>query len=87
LAKDRPEASIKLPGEEKKLLFCKPDTSFPELLALLEESKDSSLPVIIVEGDTKKLAGMVSAWDVLEGIIMKLLAEGTDADSPVEQDE
>lgn len=73
--------------KKKKLLFCKPDTSFPELLALLEESKDSSLPVIIVEGDTKKLAGMVSAWDVLEGIIMKLLAEGTDADSPAEQDE
>ena len=56
--------------KKKKLLFCTPETAFPELLKLLDESKDSSLPVIIVEGETRKLVGMVSSWDVLEGIIM-----------------
>ena len=67
-------------------MFCTPDTSFPQLLELLEQSKDSSLPVIIVEGSARKLVGMVSAWDVLEGIIMKLLAEGAGADTPSAQD-
>lgn len=61
--------------KEKKLLFCTPDTSFPQLLELLEQSKDSSLPVIVLEGSARKLVGMVSVWDVLEGIIMKLLVE------------
>jgi acetoin utilization protein AcuB len=68
--------------KEKKLFFCTPDTSFPQLLELLEQSKDSSLPVIIVEGGTRKLVGMVSAWDVLEGIIMKLLVEESSNDTP-----
>ncbi len=67
--------------KEKKLLFCTPDTRFPQLLELIEQSKDSSLPVIVVEGNTRKLAGMVSAWDVLEGIIMKLLAETPGVDN------
>ena len=67
--------------KKKKLLFCTPDTSFPQLLELIERSKDSSLPVIVVQGNTRKLAGMVSAWDVMEGIIMKLLANRTDADT------
>jgi CBS domain-containing protein len=43
-----------------KLLFCKPGTAFPELLALLDESKDTSLPVIVIKGKSKKLVGMVS---------------------------
>lgn len=73
--------------KEKKLVFCTPDTAFPELLALLEESKDTSLPVIILEGDTRKLVGIVSAWDVLEGIIMKLLVKVTDSDKPSAHDE
>jgi len=55
--------------KKKKLMFCSPDTAFPELLALLDQSHDSSLPVLIVEGDSKKLVGMVSPWDVLEGLI------------------
>jgi CBS domain-containing protein len=66
--------------KEKKLLFCTPDTSFPQLLELLEQSKDSSLPVIVVEGRTRKLVGMVSAWDVLEGIIRKLLLTETNTE-------
>ena len=72
--------------KEKKLLFCTPDTSFPQLLELLEQSKDSSLPVIVLEGSARKLVGMVSAWDVLEGIVMKLLTEETGADTPSTQD-
>ena len=72
--------------KEKKLLFCTPDTSFPQLLELLEQSKDSSLPVIVLEGDARKLVGMVSAWDVLEGIIMKLLVEEAAADTASAQD-
>lgn len=60
--------------KESKLLFCTPETSFPQLLELLEKSKDSSLPVIVVTGKKRKLAGMVSSWDVMEGFIIKLLA-------------
>lgn len=73
--------------KKKKLLFCTPDTAFPELLALLDESKDSSLPVIVVEGDTQKLVGMVSTWDVLEGIIMGRLIKGTNAGESSADDE
>jgi CBS domain-containing protein len=73
--------------KKKKLLFCTPETAFPELLALLDESKDSSLPVIVVEGDTQKLVGMVSTWDVLEGIIMGRLIKGADGDDSSADDE
>lgn len=73
--------------KKKKLLFCTPETAFPELLALLDESKDSSLPVIVVEGDTQQLVGMVSAWDVLEGIIMGRLVKSTNAGQPSADDE
>ena len=66
--------------KKKKLLFCTPETSFPQLLELIEQSKDSSLPVIVVKGGTRKLVGMVSAWDVLEGIIWTLLADGSEGD-------
>ena len=65
--------------KKKKLLFCTPQTPFPELLALLDESKDTSLPVIVVEGKTQKVVGMVSCWDVLEGIIMGRLVKKKDA--------
>ena len=71
--------------KEKKLLFCSPETAFPELLALLDESKDTSLPVIVVKGKSKKLVGMVSTWDVLEGIIMGRLVNRNDAGKSAEQ--
>jgi CBS domain-containing protein len=67
--------------KKSKLLFCTPETSFPQLLGLLEKSKDSSLPVIVVKGKTRELAGMVSAWDVLEGFVMKLLSGETVMDA------
>jgi len=72
--------------KEKKLLFCSPGTAFPELLALLDESKDTSLPVLVVKGKSKQLVGMVSTWDVLEGIIMGRLINHNDEDKPVGQD-
>jgi len=65
--------------KKKKLLFCTPQTPFPELLVLLDESKDTSLPVIVVEGKTRKVVGMVSCWDVLEGIIMGRLVNKKNA--------
>jgi len=70
--------------KQSKLLFCKPGTAFPELLALLDESKDSSLPVIVIKGKSKKLVGMVSTWDVLEGIIMGRLINDNDEDDSAE---
>jgi CBS domain-containing protein len=63
--------------KKKKLLFCTPQTPFPELLALLDDSKDTSLPVIVIKGKKRKVVGMVSCWDVLEGIIMGRLGDGS----------
>jgi len=70
--------------KENKLMFCTPDTAFPELLAMLDQSKDFSLPVLVVEGDSKKLVGMVSPWDVLEGIIMGRLVGTGAAQDPAD---
>ncbi len=61
--------------KKKNLLFCKPTTSFPEVLELLHESRDLSLPVIVVKGKKNKLVGMVSAWDVLEKMVLGMLAD------------
>lgn len=66
--------------KEKKLSFCTPDTSFTQMLNLFDRSKDSSLPVIVLEGKKRKLAGIVSVWDILEGLIMRLLTEHEVAD-------
>ena len=68
--------------KKKKLLFCTPDTRFPELLALLEESKDSTLPVIVVKGRNRKLVGVVSAWDVLESIILERFMDNDSGSGP-----
>jgi CBS domain-containing protein len=65
--------------KKKKLLFCTPQTALPELLALLDKSKDTSLPVIVLEGETKRVVGMVSSWDVLEAIVMGRLVNSKDA--------
>ena len=62
---------------EKKsnLMFCKPSTSFPEVLELLDQSTDTSLPVIVIKGKKRKLVGMVSAWDVVEKLLVSMCAE------------
>jgi hypothetical protein len=65
-------------------MFCTPDTAFPEMLAMLNRCKDSSLPVLVVEGDSKKLVGMVSPWDVLEGIIIGRLVRPGGARDPAD---
>ena len=66
----------------KHLTFCKPSTSFPEVLNLLDESADTSLPVIVLKGKRKKLVGMVSAWDVLEKLVMNSTVIGNDSGGP-----
>jgi hypothetical protein len=48
-----------------RLLFDTPQTTFTELVTLLDESKDSSLLIIIVEGKTIKFVRIVSSSDVL----------------------
>jgi CBS domain-containing protein len=60
--------------KKKNLTFCKPSTTFPEVMELLDKNPDSSLPVIVIKGKRKKLVGMVSAWDVLEKLVMNLVA-------------
>ena len=50
-----------LEKKKKKLLF----------LELFDQTSDSSLPVIVVSGKSNKLVGMVSAWDVLDRLIIK----------------
>lgn len=73
------QAVVNFLEKKKKLMFCKPDTAFPELLALFDQSDDSSLPVLIVEGgNKKKVVGMVSPWDLLEGLIMGRLSHPSD---------
>ena len=64
--------------KKKNLLFCKPSTPFPKVLELLNESQDTSLPVIVVKGKKKKLVGMVSAWDVLEKLVINVYAAEKD---------
>lgn len=62
------------------LLLCRPSTPIPEVLELLHRSFNTSLPVLVVEGGSKRLVGMVSGWDVLEKIVMNLFDErGADA--------
>lgn len=60
--------------KKKKLVFCKPSTPFPEVLELLEQNPDTSLPVIIVKGKKRKLVGMVSSWDVLDKLVMNMIS-------------
>lgn len=60
--------------KKKKLRFCSPDTPIPRLLQLLYDNP-TSLPVLVMEGDQKRLVGMVSNWDVLTKIAVKLLPE------------
>lgn len=73
--------------KKKKQLTCSPETPFPELLALLDESEDATLPVIGDEDEVPKLVGMVSIWDVLEGIIQGRLIRENDNNGAATQGE
>ena len=57
-----------------QLCLCAPDIALPELLQLLFHSP-TSLPVVVVEGEKRKLAGMVSNWDVLTKLTINLLGK------------
>jgi len=77
--------------KKKNLVFCKPSTSFPEVLELLKQN--ASLPVIVVKGKKKKLVGMVSTWDVLDKLVINMLSGQTEAhrkkvggEEPAEED-
>ena len=61
--------------KKRKLIMCKPQTTFPELIKLLDQSSDASLPVIIVQGKKRKLVGIVSVWDVLEKIAVEVFSK------------
>jgi CBS domain-containing protein len=50
-----------------KLRFCAPDTSMPKIFQLLSENP-TSLPVVVIEGESKTVVGMISTWDVLAEI-------------------
>lgn len=58
---------------KKKLRFCGPETPLPKLLQLLTENP-TSLPVVVLEGEQRRVVGMVSSWDVLTKIAIKLLS-------------
>ena len=81
--------------KKKNLLFCKPSTTFPEVLELLDQNPNSSLPVIVVKGKKKRLVGVVSAWDVLEKLVVNMFGvngetgrDGVCSDQPLaESDE
>ena len=62
--------------KKRKLVFCSPKTTFPELLELLDTSSDTSLPVIVVKGKQKQkqLVGIISAWDVLEKVAVEVFS-------------
>ncbi len=68
--------------KEKHLQFCKPETTFTHMLNMFDRSKDSSLPLIVIQGENRKLMGLVSAWDILEGLIMPLMAESDAVNEP-----
>jgi CBS domain-containing protein len=73
--------------KKKNLTFCKPSTTFPEVFEMLDQSADSSLPVIVVKGKRKKLVGMVSSWDVLERLLMNMFIKSDDLAHPNPCDE
>jgi len=62
--------------KKKKLRFCEPDTPIPKLLQLLSENP-TSLPVVVVEGESKRVVGMVSNWDVLNKVAVGLLTDAS----------
>ena len=59
--------------KKKKLRFCDPETPIPKLLQLLSENP-TSLPVLVLEGKKRRVVGMISNWDVLTKLAVRLLA-------------
>lgn len=67
-------------ADDDDLVICTPSTPFPEVLELLYKSTNTSLPVIIVDGEKDKLVGMVSGWDILEKLVINVFADTPDFD-------
>lgn len=67
---DQPVANFLEPRDD--LLICDPTTSLPEVLELLHQSFNTSLPVLVLDDDSNRLVGMVSGWDVLEKLVMNV---------------
>ena len=63
--------------KRKKLRFCTPETRLPELLAMFDSTRGMSMPVIVLHGQTSRLVGMISAWDVLNHIVLGCLVNNT----------
>ena len=72
--------------KRKKLKFCTPETRWPELLAMFDSNQGLSLPVIVVQGESSRLVGMISAWDVLNNIVMGCLLNGTSGEGSSSDD-
>jgi CBS domain-containing protein len=72
---DQPVADFLEPRDD--LLICGPSTSLPEVLELLHQSFNTSLPVLVLDDDASKLVGMVSGWDVLEKLVMNVFNNKT----------
>jgi CBS domain-containing protein len=64
--------------ESEDVLMCKPSTPLPEVLELLHQSINTSLPVVVIDGDNDRLVGMVSGWDVLERVVMNVFGEAVE---------
>ena len=60
------------PGD---ILRCEPSTPLPEVLELLHLSINTSLPVVVVDGEDNRLVGMVSGWDVLERLVVNVFSD------------
>jgi CBS domain-containing protein len=61
------------------LLICEPTTPLPEVLELLHLSFNTSLPVLVVDNESRALVGMVSGWDILEKIVMDVVGDNHNA--------
>ena len=69
----KPVADFLAPATD--VLSCKPSTPMPEVLELLHQSFNTSLPVVIVEGSENRVVGMVSSWDVLERLVVNVFGD------------
>ena len=59
---------------KKRLTVCKSNTSVMEMMLLLHEIH-TSLPVVVVEGNSQRLVGIVSYWDVLSKMATRLFPD------------
>jgi len=61
--------------DKDKQVVCSCDTPLVELMHLLTTA-ESSLPVVVIRGERRKVVGMVSNWDVLTKIGARVFGQG-----------